>query len=338
MEALKNDQGYRAALALPENQTMDAQARLAAQFGKPEVAASLYNQQEARAARAQQAADTLEQRRQQFETTAAQRARDAELLHETRLSRLQNETQRNEEIARHNSVLEGLTKWKAEQDHELKRYTAGINAQLRQQGFELARNGQQIQLSRLDMAKEQKTSRDTQQLSAALEKANLPEADAVLGAVETAITKRKDLAEYLSGPKSVLPDLAVDPEIRAGRQAFQKLFNITLKNRSGAAVTIPEFERLKSEFGSGAFKTADQLASALEQARNILSKHYASVASGFGKDVLDRYNENVRQFGGRVVLEGKPQGPARVSSDADYNALPKGAEYMAPDGSLRRKQ
>jgi hypothetical protein len=31
------------------------------------------------------------------------------------------------------------------------------------------------------------------------------------------------------------------------------------------------------------------------------------------------------------------QGPPKVTSDADYDALPPGAQYVAPDGSLRRK-
>ncbi len=31
-------------------------------------------------------------------------------------------------------------------------------------------------------------------------------------------------------------------------------------------------------------------------------------------------------------------GPARISSEADYAKLPKGAQYMAPDGSIRTKQ
>lgn len=45
---------------------------------------------------------------------------------------------------------------------------------------------------------------------------------------------------------------------------------------------------------------------------------------------------------GGAAAGGKPaaapsQGPARVASDADYNALPSGAEFIAPDGSRRRK-
>jgi hypothetical protein len=31
-------------------------------------------------------------------------------------------------------------------------------------------------------------------------------------------------------------------------------------------------------------------------------------------------------------------GPVRIGSDADYQALPSGAQYMAPDGKMRVKR
>lgn len=37
------------------------------------------------------------------------------------------------------------------------------------------------------------------------------------------------------------------------------------------------------------------------------------------------------------VTPAAPQGPTRINSDADYNALASGAEFIAPDGSHRRK-
>ena len=140
-------------------------------------------------------------------------------------------------------------------------------------------------------------------LGTALERANLPEADAVLRSVEDVLNKTPELSEYLAGPKSLLPDLMVPENVRAGRQAFKKLFNITLKNRSGAAVTNPEFERLKQEFATGVWKTPAQINEGVRQARNIISTHYRSVAAGFGTDALNAYNENLRELGGTPLLE-----------------------------------
>jgi hypothetical protein len=39
-----------------------------------------------------------------------------------------------------------------------------------------------------------------------------------------------------------------------------------------------------------------------------------------------------------VVAPKAATGPVKISNDADYNALPSGAEYIAPDGSTRKKK
>jgi hypothetical protein len=98
--------------------------------------------------------------------------------------------------------------------------------------------------------------------------------------------------------------------VKFARQAFQKLFNITLKNRSGAAVTIPELERLKKEFATGAWKTPQQLIEGVNQARNVINQHYRSVSAGFAPEALETYNERIRQYGGRVVLDAPKRGGA----------------------------
>jgi len=208
---------------------------------------------------------------------------------------------------------------------------------------EIARQGLDLQKFRAETTASQQGQKQVSQLGTALERANLPEADAVLLGVEDALKKTPALAEYLAGPKSLLPDLAVGNDIATGRQAFQKLFNITLKNRSGAAVTIPEFERLKAEFATGVWKTPDQLKSGLEQARNIISQHYRSVAAGFGTDALSGYNQNLRETGGTPLLEpgqapGAGGGPKQIKSEAEYNALPSGTVYVSPDGKTRTKK
>jgi hypothetical protein len=208
---------------------------------------------------------------------------------------------------------------------ENQRQAATLQAQLRTMGLELTRQGQALQLQRFDQQKAQRNQQQVQQLGTALERAGLPETDATIRAVEDSLNKRPDLAEYLSGPKSLLPDVAVPEDIRAGRQAFQKLFNIEIKSRSGSAVTSNELERLKSEFGSGAFKTPDQLRGAVNQARNIFSQHYRSVASSFGPEALAAYNDNMRQLGGTPLLEAPAQlAPAPTGAASNIPAPPPG--------------
>jgi hypothetical protein len=290
LEALKNEKLFREEVA-GAGGDMTKVASAAVKYGKPELAINLFNQQEQRAARAQQAAEAVETRRLQL--TQA---------HEANLQRIADGKERQAEIARHNKAMEALTA----QGHQARQEALNLGHSVRLLQLELAGNKAEVEkLRRVDT--------ETTRLSAALEKANLPEADAVLGQVEKALEVAPKVAEYISGPKSLLPDLAVPDEVKFARQAFQKLFNITLKNRSGAAVTLPELDRLKQEFATGAFKTPQQLTAAVGQARAIINKHYASVASGFAPGVLGSYNERVRQFGGRVVLEAPKSGPAGAS-------------------------
>jgi hypothetical protein len=222
-----------------------------------------------------------------------------------------------------------------------------------QQGVDIKNMQLQAVKDKQDATKAQQLQTQTQKLGKSLEQAGLTEGDATLAQVEDALKKDPSIAEYITGPKSLLPDRLVSSEVRDARQAFQKLFNITLKMRSGAAVTEQELSRLKQEFGVGIAKDPEQIGRAIDQARNIQKKHYGAIVGGYGPDVLKAYNDNLEQIGGRVVLRpqgGAPAappapaasasaqtGPAKISGDAEYDALPSGAVFIGPDGKQRKK-
>lgn len=229
-----------------------------------------------------------------------------------------------------------------------------LDLQLKRMGIDIAQQNADTKKQLADQATQSKTDKTTQQLGTALERAGLNEADATIRSVEDILQKTPDVAKYLSGPGAVVPNAVLPNDIVAGRQAFQKLFNITLKNRSGAAVTPPEFERLKAEFATGAFNSPESLKEGVRQARNIISQHYRGVAAGYGSDALNSYNENLRQTGGTPLLEQQgeattasaatptphvsmPSGPRRIANDKEFNALPSGTPFIGPDGKLRRK-
>lgn len=284
LEALKNEKLFREA-ATTAGGDMTKLAGAAAMYGKPELAVNLYNQQEQRLSRVQQAKDALEQRKLEQERN-----------HQLALQRITDGQEKQAEVERHNREMEA----------------ARVRADALQ--AEIAKGNRDLKAMQFQMGADKELVKKTQQLQGALEKANLPEADAVLNDVEKALKAAPEVAQYLSGAKSLLPDMMVPDNVKSARQAFQKLFNITLKNRSGAAVTNQELERLKNEFATGAFKSEKQIRDAVEKARGIINQHYISVASGFGKDALDAYNENIRGFGGRVVLES---GDSKVVDFAD---------------------
>lgn len=286
LEQLKNEQGFRVAAQEAKGDPAKI-AGAAMQFGKPEIALGLYKSQEDRAARVQRAHDMLLARKDALEAASREKGLDRDM---------------KERLAAQTAAL-------TQQSIDLK-------SEMANQTYELKKMQFQMQGDK-DLVK------NSTALGKDLEKANLPEADAVIGNVEKALKKNPEIAEYLAGPKAVLPDMVVGRDIATGRQDFQKLFNITLKNRSGSAVTNQELERLKTEFGAGAFKTSAQLKDAVEKVRDIVNKHYTSIAAGHGPEALKAYNENLRGLGGKVVIEaGEPKGGGVMRFDAQGNPVP----------------
>ena len=161
-------------------------------------------------------------------------------------------------------------------------------------------------------------NKQVQNLGRDLEKANLPTTIAVIQQAEKVTP---ELASYVTGPKSLIPDIAVSAEAREARQDVAKLFNITLKDRSGAAVTNQELQRLKTEFGTGVIKTPEQLIDAIKKAKAIVQRHYQAISASYGKPVLDAYNENLESLGGSAFVNpgvsSKPRAPKEIMNEAD---------------------
>lgn len=300
----QRDAAYRQAIMSAT--TPEQQMNVAVQYGGPEAVLKAREQSLLSQDRIQAQKDMLQARLTQQKDAADARLEQQQMfatqMHEYRMALAKTAEERNAETARHNAQVE-----------QFQQQNAATMAELRRQGL-------QIQQQAAEAKTAQQGQKNVQQLGTALERANLPEADATLRAVEDAVQKTPNLAKYLVGPLAKTPDIAVGAltpgmskeeadAIRNGRQAAAKLFNITLKNRSGAAVTVPEFERLKQEFGSGMWNTPEQFINGLRQARSIIANHYRSVASGFGADALNAYNQNMRELGGTPLLE--PQGTGK---------------------------
>lgn len=276
-QALKNEQGFRDEMQrIGPNADLGEIAKVATKYGKPEIAAQMFKAQEDRALRAETARQTLEMKRSQLDQTR-----------ELALMRAQNDQER--------TAI----------DRQYKEGRLAIDSQLaaiRGQSLGLQSQMLQLRLHELGRKEDEDTQKKVSQLGQRIETAKLNEADATLGNVETAIEKNPKILEYATGPGSLRPDFSLPTNIALGRQAIEKLFNIELKNRSGAAVTIPEFERLKTEYAKGVFKTPAQLKGAIEQARGILNNHYRGIVAGYEPRILNLYNENLKAVGGTPII------------------------------------
>lgn len=71
--------------------------------------------------------------------------------------------------------------------------------------------------------------------------------------------------------------------------AVGTVFNTELKDRSGAAVTNNEMERLKKEFGSGQYNTEAQMVQALKDYKAAMVLELKNREAGFSPDVRETY-------------------------------------------------
>lgn len=73
------------------------------------------------------------------------------------------------------------------------------------------------------------------------------------------------------------------------QSAYAKLRNIVLKERSGAAVTVPEFERLKEEIRGATFVTDKDIIRWVGTIRDAVEANKKGILAGYTQDVKDLY-------------------------------------------------
>jgi len=78
--------------------------------------------------------------------------------------------------------------------------------------------------------------------------------------------------------------------------AASKVFNTVLKDRSGAAVSNTELERLKTEFGEGKYNTEAQMVGALQRYKRAVNTELKNREAAYRPEVVEKYTEQ----GGRT--------------------------------------
>ena len=79
---------------------------------------------------------------------------------------------------------------------------------------------------------------------------------------------------------------------KLNRAVFAKLFNITLLDRSGVAVTEPELDRLKDEFNAGGFKTDNDYRNAFNVFKRILNKTIKQGVASYDSKAFNQWVDN----------------------------------------------
>lgn len=172
-------------------------------------------------------------------------------------------------------------------------YQMGRNAELDQQRREDKKDAAEAK------AKDKLDTRVTK-YSEEMQQTGVPKALGQLEIIHGIMDKSEDVPGF--GQTAALPDLMISREGQDLRQATQTLFNIELKDRSGAAVVDQELQRLKAEFGQGNWKTDRQLREGIRMYEKRLHEVIRNMNAGVDSSVADEYAAR----GGRDTRKYQP--------------------------------
>lgn len=118
------------------------------------------------------------------------------------------------------------------------------------------------------------------------------------------------------------------------QSAASTVFNTILKDRSGAAVTNSELERLKIEFGQGKYNTEAELVNALKLYKLGVAKELKNREAGFKPEVVEEYTTR----GGRTskTLPQQKEAPAQQGKTVVkklQNKMRNQTKYIYSDGT-----
>ena len=109
-------------------------------------------------------------------------------------------------------------------------------------------------------------------------------------------------------------------------QTASTLINTVLKQRSGQAVTDPEWKRLQDEYSSG-WQTSAGFASWVGRIRDFTNKTQQNVVGGYQPIVVNRYFANQGQY---VTL-------TNPDDTAQRNQIPINGFYKDSEGNIRKR-
>lgn len=125
-----------------------------------------------------------------------------------------------------------------------------------------------------------------------LEKTGIPGA---IASAQGVLSQLPDRGEDIPGFGPLaggLPDIMVSQSGKDLRQSVHQLFNTELRSRSGTAVTDNELQRLKAEFGTGKWKTDEQLRTGVRQYLLRLQEIARNEDAGVSPLTRQAYMEN----------------------------------------------
>lgn len=224
--------------------------------------------------------------------------------------------------------------------------TAKAQAAAREDARSLRR---EMQEERLQTKREREDESDVQKLSK-----DVKGTQEMLGALDEVEQKlggrledfsRDESGNLMKGGKPVdLPGISVpgygrvtafSSSARELQGAADRVFNATLKDRSGGAVTDNELDRLKREFNQGKYNTEPELIDALQRYKRQTALVLKNREAGYKPNIVETYKTQGGRTSGSLgtqfpekQVEKQPEVPNRTVNGKTYKKVPGGWEEI----------
>ncbi|HET8644051.1 MAG TPA: hypothetical protein VFO85_01105 [Vicinamibacteria bacterium] len=142
--------------------------------------------------------------------------------------------------------------------------------------------------------------------------------DDVRAAYESVKGKTGPLSYRFEEWQTKIPGISADPDFVTFNTLLRGMGNLEIKRITGAQMSVAEADRLLKGMATGTLKPAE-----FEAALDVMERNA-------------RRNRDITLYG-RADATGGRGGPAQPKSKAEYDRLPSGTRFTAPDGSVRVK-
>lgn len=204
-------------------------------------------------------------------------------------------------------------KIKEQKEKEEKRKAA--QAQREQERLDLQKRAEARQIDQQKKDDLRYIEQRREKLSADLSGENIPELESSISEMESLITKFEGNLPGIN----IAEQWLMDEDTKAVRSAFATLRNAVLKDRSGAAVTNPEFERLQEEIKGTISPTDADVIRWVGRLRNTLEADKANIFAGYGESVKEDYWKSAGSV--RLGTTAKAPTPPLVTTKIPRNQI-----------------
>lgn len=161
------------------------------------------------------------------------------------------------------------------------------------------------------------------------------EADSILAGLATQGTNQPSLAQQLTGDGALgmAANAFASPAQQRVSQAQRDFINAVLRRESGAVIADTEFANAQMQYFPKPGDSPEVIAQKAQNRRVAIEGILAEVPEG-RRGVP---SAAAPAAGAAEAAPGRAAPPVPIKSDADYNALPSGTRFLAPDGTTRVK-